>query len=416
MNLSPLYPDDIGKVFVKSNVFYAPFDPYRPIFIHTSWQANDPLVHFTAGDLKDLSVNPTNQVNFVGENPPLNNIGELNTRYRPWGGNPGNNDPLTDRQIAVKDPYVTRSDDWDFPTNKYPNIGWLGRVHRGTPWQTVFLKSTNAMHIGGRLDAGLVNWAKWTGNPLLLSGRDLTNVMSTSTVTNLSKLIDPNSNGTNLNFRISDSYFTSPTNDWRILDLFSTALNDNAGRGRLSINQSNLASWSAVLSGVSVLPNLGATNRPTFIEPAGAYSPANPPPIVTIVNGINNARTNFPNNAFPRLGDILSVPELTVASPYLVSTNNTQILSDAVVERIPQQILGLLHGPEQPPRFVIYSYGQALKPAGPRSFYTGSGGYFGLCTNYQITAEMATRAVVRVDGPPSKPRPVIETFNVLPPD
>ena len=36
---------------------------------------------------------------------------------------------------------VTRSDDWDFPTNKFPNIGWLGRVHRGTPWQTIDMKS-----------------------------------------------------------------------------------------------------------------------------------------------------------------------------------------------------------------------------------------------------------------------------------
>jgi hypothetical protein len=87
-----------------------------------------------------------------------------------------------------------------------------------------------------------------------------------------------------------------------------------------------------------------------------------------------------------------------------------------VVERIPQQVLGLLHGPEQTPRYVIYSYGQALKPAGPRSFYMGSGPYFGLCTNYQITAEVATRAVVHVDGAPSKPRTVIENFNVLPPD
>jgi hypothetical protein len=85
------------------------------------------------------------------------------------------------------------------------------------------------------------------------------------------------------------------------------------------------------------------------------------------------------------------------------------------VERIPQQILGLLHGGEQPPRFVVYSYGQALKPA-PRSFYMGGGPFFGLCTNYQITAEVATRAVVRVEGAPTKPRTVIESFSVLPPD
>jgi len=408
---SPIYPKDIGKVFFKSNVFYAPFDPYRPIYIHTSWQANDPLVHYTAGDLKDLSVNPTNRVNFIPENPPLQNIGEINTRYRPWGGNPQNNDPLTDQQVAVKDPYVTRSDDWDFPTNKYPNIGWLGRVHRGTPWQTVFLKSTNAMQIGGRLDAGLQNWSKWTGNPVTIANPALSNLVSPSMFTALSKMIDPNSNGTNLNIIVPDTIFTSPTNDWHILDLFTTAVNENAGRGRLSINQTNLAAWSGVLSGVSVLPNVSATNPPTFIQPAGVD-----PRLLTLVNGINNVRTNFPNHAFSRLGEILATPELSVASPYLLSTNAAQVINDEVVERIPQQILGLLHGPEQPPRFVVYSYGQALKPAGPRSFFTGSGGYFGLCTNYQITAEVATRAVVRVEGAPSKPRTIVETFNVLPPD
>ena len=419
MGASPIYPKDIGKVFYKSNVFYAPFDPYRPIYVHTSWQANDPLVHYTAGDLKDLSAGPsdTNRVNFISQNPPLANIGLVNTRYRPWGGNPtGSDDPLTDRQMAVKDPYVTRSDDWDFPTNKYPNIGWLGRVHRGTPWQTVFLKSTNALQIAGTLDAGFLNWEKWTGNPVFISNPALSNMVSPAMVGALSKMIDPKSNGTNLNITVSDTIFTLPTNDWHILDLFSTALNGNAGRGRLSVNQTNLASWSAVLSGVSVLPNISATNPPTFIQPAGAYSLATPPPLVTIVNGINNARTNFPNHSFGRLGDILSAPELSLASPYLVSTNTAQVLNDAVIERIPQQILGLLHGPDQPPRFVVYSYGQALKPAGPRSFYTGSGGYFGLCTNYQISAEVATRAVVRVDGAPFKPRTVIENFNVLPPD
>jgi hypothetical protein len=209
----------------------------------------------------------------------------------------------------------------------------------------------------------------------------------------------------------ADAIFTAPTNDWGILGLFTTAVNDNAGRGQLSVNQTNLAAWSAVLSGVNVLPN---TSSSLFIQPAGVYNPAVPTPLVTIVNGINNARTNFPNRAFTRLGDLLATPELTVASPYLIATNRA-VINDAVVERIPQQILGLLHGSDQPPRFVIYCYGQALKPA-PKSLYLTSGPFFGLCTNYQITAEIATRAVVRVDGAPSKPRTVIESFNILPPD
>jgi hypothetical protein len=394
MNAGPIFPKDTGKTFYKSNVFYAPFNPYRPIYVHTTWQANDPLVHYTTGDLVDLSVDETNRVNFYSLNPPLANIGQINTRYRPWGGNPQNNDPMTDTQMAVKDPFVVRSDDWDFPTNKFPNVGWLGRVHRGTPWQTIFLKSTNFLQSAGRYDLGVLNWAKWTGNPA--QPRNWGQIQ-----TNLVPLT---------NF-VADAIFTAPTNDWHIIDLFTTAFNENAGQGQLSVNQTNLAAWSAVLSGVTVLPN---ANSFTNIEPALAYNPSQTPNLVKIVDGINSTRTNFPNRAFARLGDVLATPQLTVESPYLSRTNRA-VLNDAVVERIPQQILGLLHGGDQAPRFVIYSYGQALKPAA-KSLYMKSGPAFGLCTNYQITAEVATRAVVRVEGAPNKPRTVIESFNVLPPD
>ena len=172
----------------------------------------------------------------------------------------------------------------------------------------------------------------------------------------------------------------------------------------------NLAAWSAVLAGVNVLRD-SLTNNYDFIKPAGAYVSTAPPELVKIVNGIINAHTNFPHGSFQRLGDILATPELTVRSPYL--TGHTNFMNDEVVERIPQQILGLLRGGEAP-RFVIYSYGQALKPA-PRSLVT-SGQYVGICTNYQITAEVATRAVVRIDGAPTNPHAVIESYNTLPPD
>jgi hypothetical protein len=83
----------------------------------------------------------------------------------------------------------------------------------------------------------------------------------------------------------------------------------------------------------------------------------------------------------------------------------------------------------QSPRFVIYSFGQTLHPAN-NSLVTG-GTFNGLCTNYQITAEIATRAVVRVDGSPDPrytqanpdpqgrfypPHIVVEQFNVLAPE
>jgi hypothetical protein len=175
----------------------------------------------------------------------------------------------------------------------------------------------------------------------------------------------------------------------------------------------------------------------TFIQPAGIYNAfatnkSQVPGLVQIVNAINNVRaTNAFTRArktFSRLGELLAVPELTVASPFL-NTNSlnlqTKGISEAAYERIPQQILGLLHA-DPTPRFVIYSYGQSLKPA-DKSIIT-SGPFFGLCTNYQITAEVGARAVVRIEGVPVFPAPpvpapaltnlhvVVESFNILPPD
>ena len=222
-----------------------------------------------------------------------------------------------------------------------------------------------------------------------------------------------------------------------MLDLFSTAFNENAARGRLSVNQTNLAAWSAILSGVQVLANTNdnatvdnlRADSPALpfralpVDPAGIYVPAVPPPLARIVNAINDVRrTNFINGAFGQLGDILAVPELTERSPFLNVTNDLQrqkAINDAAYERIPQQVLGLLKGDDQP-RFVIYSFGQALKPA-DHSLVT-SGPYFGLCTNYQVVAEVATRAVVRIElgsppnNPTNTPRAVVESYNVLPPD
>jgi len=122
---------------------------------------------------------------------------------------------------------------------------------------------------------------------------------------------------------------------------------------------------------------------------------------------------------FAGRGDILSAPELTIASPYLQGAN-PDFTPDWVIERIPQQIMGLLRGGDEPPRFVIYAFGQALKPA-EHSLVTASGPFFGLCTNYQVTAESVIRAVVRVDNAPTPrapnnvPRVYVESFNVLPP-
>jgi hypothetical protein len=413
-----------------TNEFYSPYAPTRSIHLFTSWQASDPLVHYTVAD---LNLVPTNQVSLDDDppSPPIPPFGlDVNQRYNPWGYPLGN--PTPPNNLTVKDPLATRSDAWDFPTNKLPNVGWLGRVHRGTPWQTVYLKSPGA---------DLPTWRNWTGNGRLVTnlGQFSTNMVLPSSVVYYPVLTNPPPTITFSNgLAVYDAYFTEPTNDWRLLDLFTTALSDSATRGQLSINQTDLAAWSAVLSGVCVLTNsLDGSGKPflapQIIQPAGVYSRLDPttwPPIVQLLKSISDTRaTNgFPGQVFHRLSDILSVPALTVASPFLnrdiLPADPNYVLNDAAVERLPQQILGLLKC-DHTPRFVIYAFGQTLKPAAHA--IVPSGPFAGLCTNYQIMAEAATRTVIRFEGvqpcpagtlppPITRLHPVIESFNVLPPD
>ncbi len=145
---------------------------------------------------------------------------------------------------------------------------------------------------------------------------------------------------------------------------------------------------------------------------------------INIYTNINNWRGSNSSGIFTSVGDILAVPQLTVASPFLNTANpaSAAVLNDAAYERIPQQILSLLR--VGTPRYVIYAYGQSLKPA-DRSIVTSSGPYFGMCTNYQITGEVVTRTVVRFEPANSSSfgypmtnsmRPVVESFTVLPPE
>jgi hypothetical protein len=377
----------------------APFTPTRRISQYRSWQANDPLVHYTDGDLQQLNIGEgISDLPLAVPPQTLENIGQLNRRYEPWGGNPQSSARTgsagrRNYDLRFKDPLMRSSDNWQFPTNKFPNVGWLGRVHRGTPWQTIYMKASEISASRSRAGGAGREWREWTGN----------------------------------NNR-RDAALTFPQEDWRIFDLFTAAFNENATAGQLSVNQDQLAAWSAVLSGVIALTNTTSdsawdnynpanatviTNEPIVIPPAGSAGTNSA--VAQIVAGINSDRNRAEGKVFRSLGEVLQAEELTVRSPFL-NRSTTQMrsgITDAMYERIPQQIMGLLRGNDDP-RFVIYSYGQALKPA-QRSLVT-SGALFGMCTNYQIMAESATRSVVRVEGAPDNPRVVLESFNVLPPD
>lgn len=375
LGLRPL--SNTNMTVPQSLVHQVPFTPTRKFYQTLKWQANDPLVHYLTSDLADPILTDTNNLQAVKPATRAStnsNLGVLNERYRPWGGNPNKDDPNDKyaRNVGVKDPLIYRSDDWDFPTNKvvgkFPNVGWLGRVHRGTPWQTVYLKA--AMEPPAR-------WVQWAGE-----------------------------------------LGTHPTNDWPLLELFTTAVHPNASRGALSVNQTNAAAWAAVLGGVvtvsNSLPN-GGLSRTTIPEYVPEVIDPGSTQLLAMVEGINRTRANLTNGVFRNMGSVLATPELTVRSPYL-NTNGLQAsyaISDAAYERIPQQILSLLK-PDQP-RLVIYAFGQSLKPA-DRSVVLTPGPFRGMCTNYQITGEFATKTQLRIEGAPKQPRVVIESYNVLPPE
>jgi len=397
-----LSPFRFAGLVNTNTVQQVPFTPTKRISQYLTWQANDPLVHYTRDDLTYLAIaDSMRKESLKTPVQPIPNIGQVNDRYQPWGGNPNQPTDPNKFNVALKDPGASSSDDWQFPTNKFPNIGWLGRVHRGTPWQTVYMKSADVDT--NTAPTALNQWQGWTGNA-----------------------------------DYGDAMLNRPMNDRILFDVFTTAFNENATRGQLSINQSGLAAWSALFSGVVAFTNrfpnsaLPVTNY-TIIEPAKLYDPVNTntwPPLVRMVAGINRERAStnntggfvHPGGSFQHVGDIFSVPELTDASPYLnvnrASDSFKKGLNDAVYEWLPQQVMGLLQVGE--PRFVVYAYGQTLRPA-PASIVTSSGPFTGMCTNYQITAEMATRAVLRIEDAPTgktttKPRVVIENFNLLPPD
>jgi hypothetical protein len=362
----------------------APFSPGIKLLHTATWQVNDPLVNDYYWDLVD----PT-RTNNIERLPPLfddsrerSNLGKVNQRYRPWGESGGSSSPTARAEainVALKDPQIRKSDDWNFPTNMFPTIGWLGKVHRGTPWQTMYMKSA---------ETNPQEWQLWSGHP---EWRWPNNVIPRS---------------------------AEPTTDWLIFDLFTTAVNDNAARGLLGVNQEGLAAWSAVLSGVPVLTNdVVSTN-----VVAGIIEP-NTPELRTIVNGINAARLTRPFQKFRYMGEVLSTPELSIASPYFrVAIDPDGFPADAVVERIPQMILSLLKPDD--PRFVVLAYGQSLAPA-PASRVTDLGPFFQMPTNYIITGEYVTKTFMRLErtverdpgtgDPVIRVRAVKENYNEVPP-
>jgi hypothetical protein len=251
------------------------------------WEANDPLVHCLAPNLLRYSLAPK---------PPssgffLYSLGRVNHSYFPWASFP--QIPSDQFNFRVKDPAVRSSGDWDFPTGQTLAFDWIGRVHRGTPWQTIYLKSPVA---------SLAEWETYSG---------ITNPVQAA--------------------------LTHPTNDWAIAALWARWLNTNELTSLLSIN-SGTDAWAARLDGLTAL-----TNSSTI-----QYDPlllsSNSPQLWTAVAGIQATRANSTGQFFRTVGDVLSVPELSLASPWLNHAyDQTPVgISDEAYEKIATQLLPLL--------------------------------------------------------------------------
>ncbi len=309
-HLNPIFNNPSGQeqiaVAWMTNAIQAPYTPTATVVLYVDWQVNDPLVHYLASDLNWSGALHYYQTPFslTGANA-ASNLGQLNTRYAPWGGNPLLHSVDTNAyNLAIKDPLVRSSDDWNFPNWQTSNLDWIGQVHRGTPWQTIYLKSDAV---------DLSTWENWTG--------------------------DTND---------TDARWTQPTNDWQTASLLVSLLNINDLCSLLSVNNPNSNAWLAVFDGLTALTNsvpdnqLYAGSAPQFDS---LTISSNSPQALVFANAIQSERSRQPDQFFHNVGDILAVPELTDQSPYLNWNDSTQQqygISDEAYEKIPAQLLPLL--------------------------------------------------------------------------
>ena len=175
---------------------------------------------------------------------------------------------------------------------------------------------------------------------------------------------------------------------------------------------------------------MGVAGRLVQSEGINALPPRDQSVIRQRVELFNNfTRSNDPHGerdfgTFEHKGDILSAALLTEYSPFLNTNQLNYGISDAVYEWLPQQMMSLLTCPTAP-RYLVYCYGQTLKPAQDAivtssTALAGGGTAFGLVTNYQVVAESAARAVIRMDRHVSATgtnfTTTVESYNPLPPN
>ena len=345
-----LSPDAIATGRAALNM-QAPYTPTALVASLTHWEANDPLVHYLASDLAGSS-HYTQTQNQVLPLP----FSFLNDCYRPWGGNARfQNSDQNPNNHALKDPLVYSSDAWNFPTGQALNLSWLGQVHRGTPWQTIYLKATDILATAG----GLNTWTNWTGDP-----------------------------------DAADAAAMAPVQDRHLLSILASVLNTNDLRQLVSVNNSDSNAWLVLLDGLTALTN----------DASGPFDPisisSNSPQASIIASGIQASRSGQPNQFFHDAGDILATPQLAEQSPFLSGLNPTNQITDEAYEVIPSQLLSLVRAD---------SVGSVASAIGPMVFQFS--GYDGHSYAIEVSSDLVNWTRIATNYPANG----IFTFTIPPP-
>jgi hypothetical protein len=330
-----------GQTYVnRQSQIQAPYTPSRTVYASFLLQANDPLVHYNASDLNSqmgVQANWYNGRYYNGvwahsDDPvnaplPVTPLSPVGGRYQPWGnlgqmsglGGPVDANPYN---LAYKDPLVWSPDNWNFPTGQAWNLNWVGQVHRGTPWQTIYLKSTNILALTtAGFSSGLITWQAWTGD-YQTGGQ--------------AGLFDANA--------------SAPVSDWQLVDSLAAMLNTNDLASRISINNPDPNAWAMELDGMTVLTNTATAPLPGALPQLSPLTiSSNSAQAALIVTGILSAKTNFAEPSVVGIGEVLAAPQLSIQSPYLnLNLNTTRgsrlqyAINDQAYEAIPSQLLPLL--------------------------------------------------------------------------
>jgi hypothetical protein len=296
----------LGTINTNS-VMEVPFVPTRVTSQYLTWQANDPFVHYLRQDLESGLL--SDRLRREQPNGPvslLENVGKLNRRFEPWGGYPQSTGGSTTTQSsapmfgsAYKDPLVYSANDWHFGSEGGLAFDGLGKVHRGTPWQTLYLKSAG---VDSR------TWSNWLGGWDAAAARH-----------------------------------AEPCNDRPLLDSLQRLLNTENPQALLSVNTDKPNQWRKALNRIEVISNSSSDadlmKSPPEVDFETNTMRAGDKQAAAIGEAIIRTRGN---QAWQNVSDVLATPELSENSPWLNWGSDVQLrrgISDEVYEAIPAQLL-----------------------------------------------------------------------------